>query len=363
MQRIILLLYFITINLFCICQEKSSLFTDEYIKETINKVAYWQINHPKHHPRDWTNAVLYTGLYASWEATQLQYIYDYLINVGEKANWEPYTRWYHADDIAISQTYIDLYRIENRLDMLNPTIDTLYKFINLPYPQKRPHETIKWWWCDALFMASPVLVKLGVSTNNNKYLQLNDKYFKETYDLLYDKSEKLFYRDANYFNRRESNGEKIFWSRGNGWVISSLAKILAELPHNYTQRHFYEHLFKEMAERIVGLQSKDGLWRSSLLNPQSYSYGEVSGTGLFCYALAWGINNHLLDRDKFLTPIQKAWIALNKCVDKDGKVGWVQPIGSNPDKNFNENSWEVYGTAAFLLAASQIIQMNINNSK
>ncbi len=36
--------------------------------------------------------------------------------------WQPHRRWYHADDIAISQTYIDLYRIEGQQKMIQPLL-------------------------------------------------------------------------------------------------------------------------------------------------------------------------------------------------------------------------------------------------
>lgn len=139
--------------------------------------------------------------------------------------------------------------------------------------------------------------------------------------------------------------------------MGGLVRILQELPKDYKNRPFYENLFKEMAERIVSLQQEDGLWRASLLDPASYPGGEVSGSGFFCYALAWGINNKLLDRNTYLPAVKKTWVALNKCVNEEGRVGWVQPIGADPRKNFTEESWEVYGTGAFLLAGSEVIKL------
>jgi rhamnogalacturonyl hydrolase YesR len=338
-------------------------FHPERIRETMNKVAEWQIHHPRHAPNDWTNGAFYAGLFAAWETTQSQTIYDAMMAMGnDSTQWRPHRRWYHADDIAISQTYIDLFRIEQRQEMIQPTIDTLRLLVENPYPH-RGIEVIKWWWCDALFMAPPVLVKLGRTLNDSQYYEYNDRYFKECYDLLYNQEEKLFARDLNYVikgddnDRYEANGERIFWSRGNGWVMGGLVRILKELPSDYPKRPFYEQLYKEMAERIISLQQDDGLWRASLLDPDSYPGGEVSGSGFFCYALAWGVNNSLLDRNNYTPAIEKCWVALINCVNEEGRVGWVQPIGADPRKNFNEDSWEVYGSGAFLLAGSEVIQM------
>jgi rhamnogalacturonyl hydrolase YesR len=219
------------------------VFKKKYIKETMIKVTEWQLKNPKHDFRAWTNGAFYAGVFAAWETTKSKDIYKAMMEKGDEYNWLPYKRWYHADDIAICQTYIDLYRKEKRKEMIRPTIDTLALFLERPYPVKGI-EVIKWWWCDALFMAPPVLVKLGTTTGNREYLDKNDAYFRECYDLLYNKEECLFARDLNYVikndgkDRWEVNGERIFWSRGNGWVMGGLARILEELPKDYHKRSF-----------------------------------------------------------------------------------------------------------------------------
>ena len=68
----------------------------------------------------------------------------------------------------------------------------------------------------------------------------------------------------------EANGQKVFWSRGNGWVLAGLALVLQRMPADYPDRAKYEKQFKDMAARIAGLQQPDGLWRASLLDPGSY---------------------------------------------------------------------------------------------
>jgi len=363
-KRVHLLLFF-AIFIFSVNGQSTDkkLFNKKYIQSVVTKVTDWQLQNPKHHPRDWTNGAFYAGVFAAWETTRSKEIYNAMMDMGRNELWLPHKRWYHADDIAICQTYIDLYRREKKQEMIQPTIDTLKILMSKPYPTTGKHDIIKWWWCDALFMAPPTLVKLGVTTGNSDYLEHNDRYFKECYDLLYNKEEHLFARDLNYVikadgtGRREANGERIFWSRGNGWVMGGLVRILKELPADYPQRAFYENLFKEMAARIVSLQQEDGLWRASLLDPGSYPGGEVSGSGFFCYALAWGVNNKLLDKKSYLPAVKNAWVGLNRCVNVEGRVGWVQPIGGDPRRNFNEESWEVYGTGAFLLAASEVIRL------
>jgi unsaturated rhamnogalacturonyl hydrolase len=55
--------------------------------------------------------------------------------------------------------------------------------------------------------------------------------------------------------------------------------------------------------------------------------------------------------------VRKAWKGLNTLVTSAGKVGWVQPIGADPKRNFNAESWEAYGAGAFLLAGSEVIKL------
>jgi rhamnogalacturonyl hydrolase YesR len=337
-------------------------FKPKEIKKVMLKAALWQFANPKHELWDWTNGAFYAGVSAAYNATGDKNYLNAMIEMGEKNQWKPGPRLEHADDHAICQTYVDAFRVKKDNKMIDPFIAQMDKFMATPY-QPKGIQKITWWWCDALFMAPPALVKLSMTTGDKKYMEHSDKLYHECYDMLYDKEEHLFARDLGYVikgdasDRREANGKKIFWSRGNGWVMGGLALLLNELPKDYKERSFYEKVFKEMAEKIASLQQADGLWRASLLDPASYPGGEASGSGFYTYALTWGINNGVLDKATYLPVVQKAWKGLNTLIQPDGHVGWCQPIGADPKKNFSADSWEVYGTGAFLLAGSEIMKL------
>ena len=339
----------------------AEVFSPRYIKKTMQLVTAWQLNHPKHAPTDWTNGAFYAGVVAAYKTTGSRKILDSLMALGQRTSWQPGRRYDHADDIAIAQTYIDLYRIKGDPKIIGAIVDTVQKLRTEPGPESK--KGLMWWWCDALFMGPPTIVKLGVTLKDPSYFALNDSLFRQTYDLLYNKEQHLFARDASYLinangeGKREANGQLIFWSRGNGWVMGGLVRILEELPANYPGRSFYEQLYKEMSEKIVSLQQDDGLWRASLLDPVSYPGGEGSGSGFYCYALAWGINHGLLDKAIYGPVVRKAWQGLNGLVSPEGRVGWVQPIGADPKRNFNAESYEVYGAGAYLLAGSEVIKL------
>ena len=339
-----------------------ALFKPKYIKKQLLLATKWQLAHPRHKVTDWTNGAFYSGVFAAYQATRSKLILDSLIAMGERTQWQPDKRYDHADDIAICQTYLNLYRLKKDRRMLAPTLAVLEKLRTEPGPEVAKNGII-WWWCDALFMGPPVLVKAGLIENQPKYLTFSDTLYQQTYKRLFNHQEHLFSRDASYLwnaageGKKESNGQRIFWSRGNGWVMGGLVQILQELPANHPTRAFYVGVFKEMSARLMQMQQPDGLWRSSLLDPAAYPGGETSGSGFDTYAMAWGINNGLLDRATYLPAVQKAWVALNKVVSPEGRVGWVQPIGADPRRDFSAESWEVYGTGAFLLAGSEVIKL------
>lgn len=343
--------------------QSADVFTPAYVKDAMRAAATWQIAHPNHAANDWTNGAFYAGVFAAWETTQDPALLDAMLAMGEGIEWKPGKRIDHADEIAISQTYIDLYRIKKDRRMIQPTIDQVNATrAGMPGREAQVHG-ITWWWCDAIFMGPPTLAKLSATLNDPSYLALNDTLFRETYDRLFNHDEHLFARDDTYLwnaagdGKREANGKKVFWSRGNGWVMGGLVRLIKELPADYPKRAFYVSLYKEMSARVIQLQQPDGLWRSSLLDPDAYPGGEASGSGFYTYALAWGINTGVLDRKTFEPAVRKAWVGMNALLQPDGHVGWVQPIGQDPRRDFSPESWEVYGTGAFLLAGSEVIKL------
>ena len=340
------------------------IFKRKTIETRMLSVAKWQFANPNHALYDWTNGAFYAGVFAAYETTKSPELMTAMMEMGEKNGWKPGPRFDHADDIAISQTYIDLYRIKKDKRMIQPTIDTVERLKKETGDQVAKNG-ITWWWCDAIFMGPPTLAKLAKTTGDTSYLDLNDRFFQETYDRLFDAQENLYARDASFLidtqgdGKHETNGKKIFWSRGNGWVVGGLVRLLKELPKDYPKRPFYLDQYKAMMDRIASFQQPDGLWRSSLLDPDSYPGGEASGSGFHIYAMAWGVNNKVLDRNKFLPIVKKGWTALNGLVHPNGKVGWTQPIGADPRRNFNADSWEVYGAGAYLLAGSEVVKLKL----
>jgi rhamnogalacturonyl hydrolase YesR/lysophospholipase L1-like esterase len=312
----------------------------------------------------WTNATLYVGI-AEWaKLSGDQTYWDFLLTIGKKNQWKPGPNIYFADDICVIQVYQQLYEYYRDEAMLRPSVEALAQIIENPktgslsYYAKDSHA--RWCWCDALFMAPTALARVGKSLGNRSYFDFLDREFWTTCDSLYCSQEKLFFRDTRYKTMQEKNGEKIFWGRGNGWVIGGLTVILDHLPEDYPSRPRFIHLYREMMERIAGLQDAQGFWHPSLLDISAYPTPETSASGFFTYGLLWGINRGYLDRETYLPKAQKAWEALCTAVQEDGTLGFVQTIGSDP-KTVSAGDTDVYGVGAFLLAGCEIYKLKINN--
>ena len=213
----------------------------------------------------------------------------------------------------------------------------------------------RWCWCDALFMSPPAWVEMTRQTGDPRYAEYALQEFWATTDFLYDPAEQLYFRDSRFFERRDAQGRKQFWSRGNGWVFAGIANILEALPANHPQRAPLEKLFRTMAARIKSLQKSDGYWAPSLLAPEN-SPPETSGTGFYVYGLAWGVKHGLLDAEEYAPAIERGWDALTRAVAKDGRLGWVQQVSDRPDA-VAEGDTQFYGVGAFLLAASAVASL------
>lgn len=350
-------------NLFA---QYSFQLNSDSVRLVMDKVALWQINEWKEGriiklPKtEWENAALYTGFVALKRVNNAPAYDKFLYEVGEECKWNTGKSRLFADDYCIAQMYTSMY-IEHKepkmIQKWKALADTIVAHqFNEPLAVVPNINHREWAWCDALFMGPPSLALLSTATNDLRYLKKADSLWWKTSAYLYDTKDHLYYRDSRFFTQKEKNGEKIFWSRGNGWVLAGLARMMDNMPQDFKNRKRYEKQFKQMAKRIAGLQQADGSWHASLLDPVTFADKETSGTGFYAYALAWGINKGLLSEKKYKPVVTNAWKAIVTAVHPNGKLGFVQNVGSGPIAT-NYEQTNVYGVGALLLAGSEIYKL------
>lgn len=312
----------------------------------------------------WTRAVYYEGLMALYSIDKQPAYYDYALQWSEKHNWglRGGIETRNGDNQACGQTYIDLYladKKEERIKDIKASIDLMLKTDKID----------DWNWIDALQMAMPVFTRLGVIYKDTSYFSRMYQMYAYTKNKqgdhgLYNPAKSLWWRDKDFDPPyKEPNGQDCYWSRGNGWVVAALVRVLSQLPKNDAHRQEYLDDYKNMMEAIAPLQRADGYWNVSLLDSTNFGGKELTGTALFTYGMAWGMSNGFLNKKKYLPVVTKAWNALAKqSVHATGFLGYVQGTGKEPKDSqpvgyTHEPDFEDFGLGCFLLAGSEVYKL------
>ena len=359
--------------LLCLCVPQARAAQQKEILHLMERVADWELAHPESrnfpltNPADtkslgWVMGAFYTGLTALADrSTDPRYV-DAIVALGEQNNWALGPRPFHADDYEVAQSWIWAFGRKHDPRMIAAVKERFDAVIaanpsgSLQMTREPGGCFSRWCWCDALFMGPPGWVALSRATQDPRFLAYADKEYRAATDFLLDADATLFYRDSSYFGKTGDHGEKIFWSRGNGWVYAGLARILSLLPPESASRAYYQDLFVKMSGKIVALQKPDGSWSPSLLDPSAGTPPETSGTGFFTYGLAWGVRAGILKDPAYRRAAERGWSLLGKAVQPDGKLGWVQQVGSQPD-TVGPDHTQPFGVGAFLLAGSAMFDL------
>ena len=202
----------------------------------------------------WTRAVYYEGLMALYSIDNKQAYYDYAVDWSTKHKWNlrDGTRTRNGDNQACGQTYIDLYLVDKkpeRIDSIKASVDKMML----------TNKIDDWNWVDAIQMAMPVFAKLGVIYNDTNYFhRMYEMYaftkYKHGDKGLFNAAEGLWWRDKDFDPPyKEPNGEDCYWSRGNGWVVAALVRVLNAIPQNENHRAEYLADYKNMMNALAKL--------------------------------------------------------------------------------------------------------------
>ena len=128
----------------------------------------------------------------------------------------------------------------------------------------------------------------------------------------------------------------------------------------------YKQLKKDfllMSKALLQCQHADGFWRASLVSDAEYPGPEMTGTALFLYGMAWGLQQGYLKAEVYRPVCDRAWTAMVKgAVHHDGFLGWMQGTGKDPSAGQPLSydkipDFEDYGTGCFLLGAVEYYKL------
>jgi rhamnogalacturonyl hydrolase YesR len=174
---------------------------------------------------------------------------------------------------------------------------------------------------------------------------------------------------------RSPSGQEIYWSRGNGWVIAALVRVLELLPDTDPHHAAYVADFQAMSAALLPLQRSDGFWNENLDDPThcealgitGQDGPETSGTALFVYGFAWGILNGYLDEGVYGPAVIAAYNALSEqALQADGLLGYVQSTGNRPCQTEPNDpglgptlvpDFDDFGLGCFLLGGAEVAKL------
>ncbi len=342
---------------------QASTLTRAEIRSQIQRSAKVEISMLPRYPRTgWVHGVLYIGLIDLYRATGNKSFLEPVLKIGERVHWhlrhasKKLNGQISGNSYCFGQAITSIYALQPGKATLAPLQARCNQMLKYFQTAGDNPNKLAWWWCDSLFMAPTTFAHLSALTHNARYVDAMNRQWWLVTHLLYDKKEHLFFRDHRFLNKTAANGQGIFWSRGEGWVLAGTARVLKYLPENFPARPRYVKLFRQMATKIASLQGPDGIWRPSLLDFKEFPTPESSGTALDCYALAWGINHHVLNRKQFLPVVAKAWAGLLAMRNKAGDLAHVQKPGDRPAM-VTASVTKPYASGAFIMAGVQMMKL------
>jgi len=220
------------------------------------------------------------------------------------------------------------------------------------YKSPRPDglSTYTRFWVDDMYMVGSLQAQAYKSTKDTVYLNRAARQ-------LVAYCEKLQRPNGLFYHREDA---PFYWGRGNGWAAAAMAEVLPILPADNKYRGPLMLAYQKMMEVLLGFQGEDGMWHQLLDDPASYA--ETSCTGMFLFAMATGVENGWLPRDKYLSKVVKGWNALAGYVNEKGAVREVC-VGTNAKDNKKHyltrprHTGNFHGQAAVLWAATAMIRL------
>ena len=326
----------------------------------------------------WTRAVYYEGLMALYEIDPQQRYIDYTDRWASFHQWTPRNGigTNDADDQCCAQTYLERYiqsggeeKIIHVKENLEQQMVTSNKKDGTNQKTKTTINSLYgWWtWIDAIQMGMPIYFQMSKITGNHRYIDHAMKMYTWSRDTLagglFNVKEGLWWRDKDYVPPyKEPDGQQCYWSRGNGWVYAALVRCM-----NYAspKDKVYKQLKRDfvlMSAALLKCQREDGFWNHSLVST-NYAMKETSGTALFLYGMAWGIQKGYLKASVYQPVCERAWTAMVRdAVHPDGFLGWMQGTGKDPSAGQPLSytkipDFEDYGTGCFLLGAAEYYKL------
>ncbi|NCA66988.1 MAG: hypothetical protein EOM87_02875 [Clostridia bacterium] len=177
-------------------------------------------------------------------------------------------------------------------------------------------------WVDSLMMFSVFPARYAMENNDAKLLDIAAKQVNIFAKYLMDKQDNLWYH--SYWTKMATHYpiSKIYWARGNAWVISALPKIIDCIGEHPDKKEIIMILNKT-SEALLQYQRADGAF-DTVLN-RGKTYRELSATALIADGWLHGVRMGYLP-EKFLQPALNAYKAVDDAIIINNKGAYMPEI-------------------------------------
>jgi rhamnogalacturonyl hydrolase YesR len=206
------------------------------------------------------------------------------------------------------------------------------------------------WWMDDMYMVPCLQAQAYKSLGDPAYADRGVNFLLAYCDRLQQENG-LFHHTPDY---------PYFWVRGNGWAVAGMTEMLLALPRDHPKRPKLMSAYRKAMDGLIQCQEESGMWPQLLDYPRVRP--ESSGTGMYIFALATGVEQGWLPPEPYRNAAERAWLALTGYVDDDGRVSEVShgTCSSQLKKYLCTERYPVgdfHGQAALLWAATALIRL------
>lgn len=165
-------------------------------------------------------------------------------------------------------------------------------------------------WVDSLMMFSVFTARYGAENKNDNMVNYAARQPASYAKYLMDKQDNLWYHSYWVKQKTHYPRRKLYWGRGNGWIIMSFPMILEQIGSNNKNSAEIIEIYKKTSDALLSYQREDGAFET-VFNKVGKTYRELSATALIAGGWLYGINLGILE-SKFLEPALKAY---KLCID------------------------------------------------
>lgn len=229
-------------------------------------------------------------------------------------------------------------------------------------------------WLDGVYMGMPFLTMYAKEFDAPKWYDVATHEIKLVYEKTRDPETGLLYHAWDESKEQkwadpETGLSPHFWSRAMGWYVMAIVDVLDYLPEDHPDRDDLVGILKNTLDALLKVRDEEsGVWYQVLdQGGREGNYLEGSGTAMYIYAMAKGVNKGYLN-EKYLEVANEAFNDMvNTFIIEDGLISMVNICGSCGlgGTPYRDGSYEYYttekivkndckGVAPFIMAAIEL---------